>query len=90
MDTNVCFYIKDNIDIDNWKVHYESVDITSLTIRIRLNNELIMIYIYNVYSRSSVSYSIIETLSIITTFYKSLVRSGEHILLKDFNLCHLY
>ena len=89
-NTRVCFYINDKINSSSWKVSYSSRDIYSLALLVHTEGKTKLIHIHNVYNPSPISYSSTNSPLTIPEAQYSLESDGEHILLGDFNLHHLY
>jgi hypothetical protein len=86
-NTKVCFYINEKINSNNWEVKYSSANIISLIIRIHIEERSKMIHIHNIYNFSSLLYSSIKSLSMLSKIRRNLInREKYQILLSDFNL----
>ena len=89
-DTRVCFYVNANINPSSWDVEYPSADICTLTITVHTGITAKTINIHNIYNPSPTSYTSTNSPSTIPTAAQQLRKNGEHILLGDFNLHHLF
>ena len=89
-DTRVCFYINDKIDPASWEVTYPSSDMCLLALTVYANDEPKLIHIHNIYNPSPISYSSTDSPSTIPAAKAAIGATGEHILLRDFNLHHPY
>ena len=89
-DIRVYFYVSEHINLDSWEVKYFTSNLCFLKINVFIKSEKQVIQIHNVYNFSLISYSSRDSLSILSTLVSQLRTSEEHIILKDFNLHHLY
>ena len=90
VDTKVCFYINDQIDLNSWEIEYSTSNLSILTVKTLVDSETQTFRIHNVYNSSSVFYSSRNELSILSNLARQLRVSKEHIVLRNFNLHHSY
>lgn len=88
VNTRVCFYINEKIDVDTWTVSYPTADIVSLELLIKEEQKDRKIFIHNVYNPSPISPTSTNSPSSLPALSRCLTVGGEHIVLGDFNLHH--
>ena len=86
-NTCVCFYINNKIDLGSWEITYLSANMCFLALTVYSHNKPRII---NIYNPSPVLYTSIDSPLTIPTAKAMVNAEGKHILLKDFNLYHLY
>jgi hypothetical protein len=91
-DTQMCFYVNDKIDAENWKINFSSIDICVLTLTVWIVDVSKKVRICNVYNFSSISYSFREGFSSLSKTRRILLKTSMNhdILLEDFNLLHSF
>jgi hypothetical protein len=87
-DVRVCFYINVKFNINDWSIEHVSFNVCIIKLKVSQKNVNRIVYIHNVYSASSISYSSNELFSSLKTMKRLLNDDAEHVLLKDFNLHH--
>jgi hypothetical protein len=93
MNTKMCFYVNDKLNMNNWDVEYFTIDIYTLKIKINdLNDDTSTIYIHNMYNFSFVSYTSRDSSFTFSETRRCLIDAfmNYHILFEDFNLHHLF
>jgi hypothetical protein len=77
-NTRVCFYINEKINSNNWKVKYFSANMISLIIRVHIEERSKTIHIHNIYNFFFLSYSLIESLSMLSKIKRNLIDREKH------------
>jgi hypothetical protein len=92
-DIKICFYVNDQINIENWKIEYFTIDFNVLKMIVKkIEKNTKMIRIHNMYNSLFISYTSKDnsfTLSKIMWFIVETF-DDHHILLKNFNLHHFF
>jgi hypothetical protein len=92
-DIRICFYVNDQIDIENWKVEYFTIDFSVLKMIVKeIEKDTKMIRIHNVYNSSLISYTSKDNSFTLSKIMRFIVEAFDdhHILLKNFNLHHFF
>jgi hypothetical protein len=92
-DIKICFYINDQINIENWKVEYFTIDLSVLKMIVKeVEKDTKMIRIHNVYNSSLISYTSKDNSFTLSKIMRFIVEAldDHHILLKNFNLHHFF
>jgi hypothetical protein len=89
----ICFYVNDQINIDNWKVEYFTIDLNVFKMIVKeVEKDTKMIRIHNVYNSSFVSYTSKDNSFTLSKIMRFIVEAlnNHHILLNNFNLHHFF
>jgi hypothetical protein len=92
-DIRICFYVNDQINIDNWKIEYFTIDFSVFKMIVKeVEEDTKMIRIHNVYNSSFVSYTSKDNSFTLSKIMRFIVETldDHHILLNDFNLHHFF
>jgi hypothetical protein len=92
-DIRICFYVNDQINIENWKVEYSTIDLSVLKMIVKeVEEDTKMIRIHNVYNLSLISYTSKDNSFTLSKIMQFIVETFDdhHILLKNFNLHYLF
>jgi hypothetical protein len=89
----ICFYVNDQINIENWKIEYSTIDFSVLKMIVKeIEKNTKMIRIHNVYNSSLISYTSKNNSFTLSKIMRFIVETFDdhHILLKNFNLHHSF
>jgi hypothetical protein len=89
----VCFYVNDQINIENWKNDYSTIDFSVLKMIVKeIEKDTKMIRIHNVYNSSLILYTSKDNSFTLSKIMQFIVETFDdhHILLKNFNLHHFF
>ncbi len=92
-DIKICFYVNDQIDIENWKIEHFTIDFSVLNMIVKeVEKNTKMIRIHNVYNLSLISYTSKNNSFTLSKIMRFIVEAFDdhHILLKNFNLHHFF
>ena len=89
-DARICFYINEKIDAKSWSIVFSSSNVSILTLNVKIDELDRKIDIFNVYNSSSSFYSVVDDSSSLLVMKQLIHRHRKIILLRDFNLHHLY
>ncbi len=92
-DIKIYFYVNDQINIDNWKFEYFTIDFSVLKMIVKeVEKNTKIIRIHNVYNSSLVSYTSKNNSFTLSKIMRIIVETFDdhHILLNDFNLHHFF
>jgi hypothetical protein len=92
-DIKICFYVNDQINIDNWKIEYFTIDFSVLKLIVQeVEKNTKMIRIHNVYNSSFISYTSKNNSFTLSKIMRIIVETFDdhHILLNDFNFHHFF
>jgi hypothetical protein len=93
VDIKICFYVNDQINIENWKIEYFTIDFSVLKMIVKeVEKNTKMIRIHNVYNSSFVSYTSKNNSFTLSKIMRFIVETFDdhHILLNDFNFHHFF
>jgi hypothetical protein len=92
-DIRICFYVNDQINIENWKIEYFTIDFSVLKMIVKeVEEDTKMIRIHNVYNSSLISYTSKDNSFTLSKIMRFIVEAFDdhHILLKNFNFHHFF
>jgi hypothetical protein len=92
-DIKICFYVNDQINIENWKIEYFTIHFSVLKMIVKeVEKNTKMIRIHNVYNSSLISYTLKNNSFTLSKIMRFIVEAFDdhHILLKNFNLHHFF
>jgi hypothetical protein len=92
-DIKVCFYVNDQINIENSIIEYFTIDFSVLKMIVKeVENNTKMIRIHNVYNSSLISYTSKNNSFTLSKIMRFIVKTldDHHILLKNFNFHHFF
>jgi hypothetical protein len=90
---NICFYVNDRINIENWKIEYFTIDFSVFKMIVKeVEENTKMICIHNVYNLSFISYTSKNNSFTLSKIMRFIVETFDdyHILLKNFNFHHFF
>lgn len=101
-DTQTCFYINKQLNLESWKFEDKGGDLCSIKLVIheeRRRNDLRQnmdeekkarsVWIHNIYNLSPTTYQSTDSPLTLPKICDVFQKPGEHILIGDFNLYHL-
>jgi hypothetical protein len=92
-DIKICFYVNDQINIENWKIEYFTIDLSVLKMIVKeVEKNTKMIRIHNMYNSSFISYTSKDNSFMLSKIMRFIVETldDHHILLKNFNFHHFF
>ena len=88
--SKICFYVNKKINSKFWDFQFKYKNLKTLTLSIELEKNKIFINIHNIYNLSFASYTITNNSITLTSLAQILNMSEKYIVIKNFNLHHLY
>ena len=89
-NTRVYFYVNEKIDSKSWRIAFSSLNVSILTLNVKIDESERKIDIFNVKNSSASFYLVIDDSSLTSMMKQLINRHKEIILLKNFNLHYFY
>jgi hypothetical protein len=92
-EIKICFYVNDQINIENWKIEYFMIHLSVFKIIVKkVEKDTKMICIHNVYNSLLISYTSKDNSFTLSKIMRFIVKTFDdhHILLKNFNFHHSF
>jgi hypothetical protein len=92
-DIKICFYVNDQINIENWKIEYFTIDFSVFKMIVKkVEKNTKMIRIHNVYNSLLILYTSKDDSFTLSKIMQFIVETFDdhHILLKNFNFHYFF